>query len=75
MTSCFVHRVWDIAGMTGADPGTCQHTLKWSRGPITRVCYTACARMICTTSATHLSKDGGEYRLLVSLFFYFRMGN
>ena len=41
-------RVWDIAGMTGADPGTCQHTLKWSRGPITRVCYTACARMICT---------------------------
>ena len=32
------------------DPGTCQHTLKWSRGPITRVCYTACARMICTTS-------------------------
>ena len=60
-----VARVWDLAGMSGADPGTCQHTLKWSQGPITNVCYTACGRMICTTSSTHLAKDGGEYRLLV----------
>ena len=51
-------RVWDIAGMTGADPGTCQHALKWSCGPVTRVRYTA--RMICTVSATHLSKDGAS---------------
>ena len=62
-----VARVWDLAGMTGRDPGATLHTLKWegASAAVTRVSYTPCRRLILVVTAYHLGgSGGGSYRLL-----------